>query len=222
LNISVIIRTRNESQWIGHCIQSLIDNFNKPEIIIIDNNSNDQTLEIVNDFKVDKNLNSRDGRYTEIKIYSISKYSPGLALNMGVTNSSNEKILVISAHCVINKLDNKNLIKNFDNYNCFYGDQIPIYRGKKIRKRYIWSNFVSEPCENFYSDQENRYFLHNAFAFYNKSFLIENPFDENLSGKEDRYWANNIIKNNKKIFYDPSLSVYHHYTLNGATWKGIG
>ena len=53
---------------------------------------------------------------------------------MGVTNSSNEKILVISAHCVINKLDNKNLIKNFDNYNCFYGDQIPIYRGKKIRK----------------------------------------------------------------------------------------
>ena len=24
-----------------------------------------------------------------------------------------------------------------------------LYRGKKIRKRYIWSNFVSEPCENF-------------------------------------------------------------------------
>ena len=134
MDISVIIRTRNESQWIGHCIQSLIDNFKKPEIIIIDNNSNDQTIEIINDFKEDKNLNSKDGRYTDIKIYSVSQYSPGLAINLGVNNSSNEKILVISAHCVINELNHKNLINNFDNYNCFYGNQIPVYRGKKLEK----------------------------------------------------------------------------------------
>jgi rhamnosyltransferase len=222
LDISVIIRTRNESQWIGHCIQSLIDNFKKPEIIIIDHNSTDQTVEIINDFKEDKNLNSSDGSYTNIKVYDISKYSPGLALNLGATNSSNENILIISAHCVINELNNENLVKNFKNYNCFYGNQIPIYRGKKIKKRYIWSNFIDKSCENFYSDQENRYFLHNAFAFYNRKFLIENPFDESLSGKEDRYWVNKIIQNNHKVLYDPSLSVFHHYTLNGATWKGIG
>ena len=170
MNISVIIRTRNESQWIGHCIQSLIDNFKKPEIIIIDNNSNDQTIEIINDFKEDKNLNTRDGRYTDIKIYNISKYSPGSALNLGATNSTHENILIISAHCVINELNRENLLKNFKNYNCFYGNQIPVYRGKKIKKRYIWSNFVENSCENFYSDQENRYFLHNAFVFIIENF----------------------------------------------------
>ena len=42
------------------------------------------------------------------------------------------------------------------------------------------------------------------------------------SGKEDRYWANSIISKNYKILYDHSISVNHHYTLNGATWKGIG
>ena len=34
---SVIIRSRNEENWIGHCIQSLIENLDQPEIIIIDN-----------------------------------------------------------------------------------------------------------------------------------------------------------------------------------------
>ena len=128
----------------------------------------------------------------------------------------------MSAHCVIKYLEKKNLKKNFQNYKCFYGNQIPVYRGKKIQKRYIWSNFKDKSSENLFSEQENRYFLHNAFAFYNRKFLIENPFDENLSGKEDRYWANSIINKNYKILYDPSISVYHHYTLNGATWKGIG
>ncbi len=222
LKISAIIRTRNEDRWIGHCIQSLLDNFDKPEILIIDNNSNDQTIEIINEFKEDKNLNSQDSRYTKIKTFEITEYSPGSALNLGVTNSSNENLLIMSAHCVINSINKEKLLKNFKNYKCFFGNQIPVYRGKKIQKRYIWSNFTDKSCENLFSDQENRYFLHNAFAFYNKKFLIENPFDENLSGKEDRYWANAIISKNYKILYDHSISTYHHYTLNGATWKGIG
>ena len=37
--ISVVIRTRNEERWIGHVIQSVIDHLDKPEIIIVDNNS---------------------------------------------------------------------------------------------------------------------------------------------------------------------------------------
>ena len=44
--ISVIIRTKNEERWIGHCIQSIIDYLNKPEIIIIDNFSNDGQIGI--------------------------------------------------------------------------------------------------------------------------------------------------------------------------------
>ena len=44
-----------------------------------------------------------------------------------------------------------------------------------------------------YSSQEKRYFLHNAMALYKKSMLMEFPFDEELVGKEDRYWANEII-----------------------------
>ena len=58
--------------------------------------------------------------------------------------------------------------------------------------------------------------------FIKKKTVIKNPFNENLQGKEDRYWANNIIKKGKKILYEPSFSCEHQYTKNGNTWKGIG
>ena len=94
--------------------------------------------------------------------------------------------------------------------------------GKRITKRYIWSNFGDKQKLNLFSKSENRYFIHNALIFYNKNFLLKNPFDENLQGKEDRYWINDMIKKGKKSLYDPVLSADHHYTPNGNTWKGIG
>ena len=33
--ISVIIRTKNEERWIGHCMQSVLEFMHKPEIIIL-------------------------------------------------------------------------------------------------------------------------------------------------------------------------------------------
>ena len=45
--ISVIIRSRNEAKWIGHAIQSVLDLIKRPEVIIVDNNSNDGTEKIL-------------------------------------------------------------------------------------------------------------------------------------------------------------------------------
>lgn len=221
--ISVIIRTRNEERWIGHAIQSMIDLLQKPEIIIVDNNSSDQTLDIVKYFAQAPDLEDEmKNQYTKIKIININNYSPGKALNIGVKHASYENILIVSAHCVLNKINVENHIKQLKKYVCVFGNQIPVFNGKKITKRYLWSNFTNTKVENMFSKQEKRYFLHNALAFYSKSILKKYPFNENLTGKEDRYWAKKIIKKRKKILYDPSLEVFHHYTKNGNTWKGIG
>ena len=50
----------------------------------------------------------------------------------------------------------------------------------------------------------------------------KNKFNEEVAGKEDRYWVNSQIKKRGKILYDPDLSALHHYTENGNTWKGLG
>ena len=211
-NISVIIRNRNESEYIGFAIQSCLDYFKNPEIIIVDNNSTDDSLEIVNLFK-DR---------TTIKVITINDYTPGKSINMGVKEASHDLILILSAHAQITAINKKQIQSDLNTYVAVFGKQTPIYKGKKISKRYIWSHFKDIAEENMYSQIENRYFLHNAFCFYKRKFLLEYPMPEQYPGKEDRYWAKDILNKGYNYLYNPDLSVNHFYTGNGATWKGIG
>jgi len=220
-DFSVIIRVKNEDQHIGYCVQSVVDNLDNPEIIIIDNNSNDNSIDIVKHFKKDKSLKSSDRRYADIKIQNIDEYTPGKALNLGVSIAKNKFILIISAHCKIISFDKKLTYQKLEEDFAIFGNQIPIWNGKKIKKHYLWSNFIDKNKINMYSKEENRYFFHNAFSFFKKSLLKKIPFNEKLVSKEDRYWANHHIRLKKKTFYMPSNCVEHYYTENGATWKNL-
>ncbi len=211
-NVSIIIRNRNESEYIGFAIQSCIDQFKNPEIIIVDNNSTDESLEIVNLF-IDR---------TDIKIVEITDYTPGKSINLGVQNASRDIILVLSAHSQITEVNLERVQEILIHHKAVMGQQNPIYRGKKISKRYIWSHFIDEPCVNMYSDIENRQFLHNAFWFYKREDLLENPMPEQYPGKEDRFWAIDIVNRGYTYWYSPEFKCNHFYTNNGATWKGIG
>ena len=221
--ISVVIRCKNEERWIGHTIQSILDAIKKPEIVIIDDNSQDNTINIVKYFIQDSTLiDNEDGNFTDIKIFNIVDYSPGKSLNLGVKNATYNNILMISAHCVLKNINIEKHLKDLNKFVCIFGNQNPIWNGKKIKKRYLWSHFVDNEVENMYSDFENRFFLHNAISIYKKDLLLKYPFDEYLQSKEDRYWCNQVINLGNKVLYDPQLEVDHHYTEHGNTWKGIG
>lgn len=211
-DISIVIRNRNEQDYIGFAIQSCLDHFNKPEIIIVDNNSTDNSLEIANLF-IDQ---------TQIKITNIDSYTPGKSINIGAQLASRKTLLVLSAHSQITQVSLPSVESALEKYVAVMGQQNPIYKGKKISKRYIWSHFSDSPEINMFSEIENRFFLHNAFCFYSTQFLKENPMPENYSGKEDRYWAADIISKGYTYYYTPIHQCNHFYTGNGATWKGIG
>ena len=211
-NISVIIRNRNENEYIGFAIQSCLDHFNKPEIIIVDNNSTDDSLHTVNLFK-DR---------TTINIIPINDYTPGKSINLGVKHATKDTILVLSAHSQITKVDLRAIKDDLNRAVAVFGQQIPIYKGKKISKRYIWSHFKEDHIVNMFSKIENRQFLHNAFCFYNREFLLRNPMPEKYPAKEDRYWAIDMVSKGYNYYYDPQVVCNHYYTTNGATWKGIG
>lgn len=220
-DVSVIIRCRNEERWIGHTIQSCIDFIDSPEIIIIDNNSKDQSMEIARNFAHDPVL-EKNKIYTEMKFINLDDYTPGKAINLGVANATHETILVISSHCVLLSFNYEDIKNQLNTHCCVFGNQNPHYFGKRIKKRYIWANFKDKTITNPFSKEEDRFFMHNALSCFSKNTLLENPFDEFLQGKEDRYWARDMINNGNKILYDPNLSCNHHYTLEGNTWKGIG
>ena len=212
-SISVIIRNKNEAEHIGLAIQSVHDCIGpSAEIIVVDDNSTDDSLRVVALF--DK-LNIRIQKI-------VGDYSPGRSINQAVEKATHGKVLVLSAHAQITKINLEYISSSLNTFKAVFGHQTPIYRGKKISPRYIWSHFIEEEVVNMFSSIENRPFLHNAFCFYNRDFLLNNPFDEQLVGKEDRYWAIDLIKNSHQYLYTPSLRANHYWTSNGATWKGLG
>ena len=212
-NISVIIRNRNEGEYIGFALQSVCDHIPGAEVVIIDNNSTDDSLNVVTLFNTRLN----------ILVVNIENYTPGRSLNKAIGLCTNDIILVLSAHSQITKMKLEYIQQQLKTHSAVFGNQVPIYRGKKISKRYIWSHFTTNgEVVNMHSEIEDRPFLHNAFCFYNKSDLIETPFDETLSGKEDRYWVADILLKGKSYLYTPKIEVNHYYTGNGATWKGLG
>jgi glycosyltransferase involved in cell wall biosynthesis len=211
-NISIIIRNRNEQDFIGFAIQSCLDFFDKPEIIIVDNKSSDSSIQVVNLFS-DR---------ADIKIIHNESYTPGKSINLGINNSSNEYVMILSAHAQIKMLDFNIVKENLKKHSAIFGKQIPVYKGKKISPRYIWNHFGNKPLVNMFSDSEKRYFFHNAFSFFKKKTLIDFPFDEIHPGKEDRFWVQQLIENKGTYLYDPRLEINHFYTEGGSTWKGIG
>ena len=208
--LSVVIRNRNEQDYIGFAIQSIVDNLTDYEIIVVDNNSTDDSLSIVKSFN-----------FEPITIIEVDDYTPGRSINLGARAASGDHVLILSAHAQIVQFNQDDILKFLGDYVCVFGNQIPIWNGKKISKRYLWSHFSNKKTKNMYSELEKRYFLHNALAVYKKDTLKKFPFDENLTSKEDRYWANKIIKKKMNFIYDPELIAEHQYTIHGNTWKGI-
>jgi glycosyltransferase involved in cell wall biosynthesis len=88
MNISVVIPVYNEALYIGPCLESLLKQSKKPkEIIVIDNNSTDRTIEIVKQYPVKLIKEKKQG-----KIY---------ARNTGFNYASSEIIARCDADCIV-------------------------------------------------------------------------------------------------------------------------
>ena len=95
--ISVLLRTRNEQEHIGFCLQSINDVLGRDtEVLIANNNSTDDTMSIIQMFD-----------WMDIEIFDVNSYTPGKTLNYLVSKSTNNILLTLSAHCKL--LPNENI-----------------------------------------------------------------------------------------------------------------
>ena len=199
--ISIIIRTKNEERWILKCLEQINkQNFKAYEIVLVDNNSTDKTVE--------------KARLVGVKkILIIDNFLPGKALNLGIKKSLGEYIVCLSAHCIpTNKNWLKNLIKNFEtesNVAGVYGRQEPMEFSKDSDKRDLFLVFGLDR-----KVQVKDSFFHNANSMIKKSIWKKIKFDENISNIEDRIWGQKIIQSGYKIVYEPSASVFHHHGIH--------
>ncbi len=198
---SIIIRTKNEEKWISSCLSAVYSQTYKNfEVIIVDNNSTDKTIDHVKKFPVDK-------------ILYIDNYLPGKALNIGINKSCGDYVVCLSGHCIpVNNNWLEFLVKSIDkddSYACAYGRQEPMSFSSSSDKRDLLLTFGLDK-----RIQIKDSFFHNANSIIKKNLLDEIPFNDEVTNIEDRLWAQEIIQQGYNIVYEPSASVYHYHGIH--------
>jgi len=198
--VSIIIRGKNEEDWLGLCLRAINNQlFKDYEIIYVDNESTDASINVAKAFKVNK-------------IRKIKKFLPGNAINIGIKASEGKYIVIISAHCIpkdnnwltrmVNSIKQKNIAG-------VYGRQIPMESTSSDDARDLLITFGNED-----RIQTKDPFFHNANSIIKKSVWEKVNFDNNITNIEDRDWAKKVLDLKYLIKYDSSASVYHFHGLH--------
>lgn len=199
--VSIIIRTKNEERWIGHCIKRIhLQKYQNFEIILVDSLSSDNTVNKAKEYKIDK-------------LVEIKNYKPGLAINEGIRASSGELIVILSAHCLPKNefwLDDLTSAINLDESLAgVYGKQVPMDFSSDNDKRDLLIVFGEDE-----RIQIKDSFFHNANSIIRRKVWDQINFNEKISNIEDRIWAQDVIKNGFKIKYIPKAAVYHYHGIH--------
>lgn len=204
---SIIIRTKNEERWIVPCLKAVYEqSYRDFEVVIVDNESTDRTLEKVRQFPVDKVMTCTD-------------YLPGKALNIGIEASKGKWVVCLSGHCI--PVDDQwlgNLVANMEDpqFAGAYGRQEPMDFTPASDKRDLLTIFGQDRRV-----QVKDSFFHNANSVIRRELWEQHPFDDQISNIEDRIWAQKIIQLGYQLVYDPTASVYHYHGIhqNGNTTR---
>ena len=198
---SIIIRTKNEERWIAKCLQQIHkQTFQDFEIILVDNESTDKTVEKAKSLGI-------------TKIVNITNYLPGKSINAGVEIAKGDYIVLISAHCLpVNDkwLENLvNAIEEDESYAGVYGRQEPMSFSSLSDKRDLLLVFGLDR-----KVQIKDSFFHNANSIVKKKILDDIPFDSVTTNIEDRLWGQEVIRKGYKLLYEPEASVFHFHGIH--------
>ena len=207
--ISIVVPVRNEEKYIINCLKSILS-FKIPkdfeyEIMVVDGNSEDKTLELVKNFISD--INNK-----KIKIIKNHKLTQAHGLNIAIKNAIGSRILRLDAHCIYSENYLYDLIetskrKNVENIG---GIVVTKPGGSNYSAGLVQaltthkfgvgdSSFRTEAIE---SESDTV-----PFGFFKKSIFDKiGYFDERLIRAQDYEFNRRIIKSGGTIWLNPNIS----------------
>ncbi len=123
MKVSVVIPVYNEQKSISNCLSSLLEqNYESLEIIVVDDGSNDESLNIIKNFPV--------------KLLRQNHKGPGLARNLGAKYAKGEILVFVDGDMTFDKDFIKNLVKSIT-----AGQTIGTFSKEEfvLNKNNIWS-----------------------------------------------------------------------------------
>lgn len=216
--ISVIIPLYNCEKYIKRCIESVINQtYKNIEIIIIDDGSSDNSIEIVNELIK---------RYNTIRIIKQENKGVSSARNAGIENSKGDYIAFLDADDwvesnIYETMINNAIEQNVDIVKCNY------YSNKIYNKNYSKGKvyqFGDKKLTNYENEDLIDFVLKGKLtcAVYlfliKKSFIEKNKirFREDIQMGEDKEFCINLLTNTSSIYINSKPLYHYFYNMNGA------
>lgn len=211
--VSIVIRTKNESKFVGKVLKLLYkQTFKDFEIIIVDSGSTDYTLKIVKKFPV---------RIIEIPPEG---YRPGKSLNIGISKAKGKYICILSGHSI-------------PITDTWLSDGLKVLKEKKVAAvtgyySELALGYIFRPIWRFAFSahrfrQNNIPWITNSNSMIRKDLWEKYHFDESLCSSEDYDWGKEMLNRGFNVVKYKPFSVFHSHTLIGrpgywqsrAKWK---
>jgi rhamnosyltransferase len=198
--VSVLIRTKNEGEYIRHTLSALFSQtYRNIEVLIIDSGSTDNTLDETRNFPA--------------VIYKIKPedFTWGYALNYGFQRASGKYVVCLSAHTLPLSDDwIELLVVHFQDEQvaAVMANNLPRPDCNPFDRRGLLKKF-NIPRQDI--DGGPPYIFGNYGCVIRKSVWEAIPFDETLSYAEDHDWALKVTQKGYRIVYEPDAKMYHSH-----------
>lgn len=194
--VSVIVRARDEQRRIGGCLEAIARQRNvpPPELIVVDNESSDDTAAIA--------------RAAGARVVTIARdeFTFGGALNLGAEQASGEILVALSADAVAaDETWLARLLEPFADATtaCASGERY-LPDGTRLQARMRQ--------DEAYLEAHPEWGYSNGAGAFRKNLWSERPFRTDLPGCEDREWAAYWIRRGYVCVVDPALQIAHDHT----------
>jgi GT2 family glycosyltransferase len=211
--VSVIIVNYNGQKWLKKCFDSLLDQtYNNFEIIFVDNNSSDESIEFLEKTYKDK-------RIKIIKHKENSGFAGGN--NIGIKEAKGDYVLLLNNDTWVEKDFLKNLWQQYRNLNIdVLGPTECSYDGFQDQDISMAIDILGHPI--WLDEQYNKSFYLSGFClFFSKDLYLDTKgLDNNFFmyfEETDWFWRLNLL--GKKFKKVSDIKVYH--AGSGSTGSGI-
>jgi glycosyltransferase involved in cell wall biosynthesis len=209
--VSVVIPCFNEQNYIETCVKSLLTNgfpVADLEILVIDGESTDKTVSILNDIKKD---------FPQVKHINNPKKKTPFALNLGIENAQNNYILIASAHSSFDKGYIQELINKIQELNV---DVVGGVMETRVKNLTTTSQAIKQVLANKFG-VGNAMFRIGVneptlvdtvpFGLYKTTLLKSvGGYDENLIRNHDIELSKRLLKLGAKIYLVPTTKCYYY------------
>lgn len=195
----IAMRANNDMPIIARTLERLAQQTIPFELLILDNQSTDGTLEEVK-------------KYTD-NIVTITKYIPGQVINRGMENAEGEYVFFLNSDCIPQSDDClEKLVAGFDD------EGVAAVFGRQVPRPDCWPIYAKDTEDTYGDGSRHQYFrspFSMAWSGVRRSVWESMKFDERLIIAEDIDWTYRARQAGHRVNYvaDSAVEHSHNYTL---------